>query len=102
MAAAQKLLVDIFVATPAIACGELLRDDETVMVLLLLSRRWLVAVEAVNAFPGVRAQLVLMNDGILRSRVAFRALSRGANKLRVRLIRFNFRPGAIYKECSED
>jgi hypothetical protein len=39
MAAAQELLIDIFVAGAAISCSEMSGDYESVMILLLLAFR---------------------------------------------------------------
>ena len=46
--AAQKFLVDVFVARAAIAGGEMVADDEAVMVLFVLAGGGLVAIEAVD------------------------------------------------------
>ena len=49
MTAAQEFLIDIFVAGAAISCGEMGGDYESVMILLLLAFRRLVAVKAIDA-----------------------------------------------------
>src|SRR5690242_19713624 len=71
------------------------------MIFPFLARRGLVAVKAVHSLARVNAHLVLMNDGILRAGMAFRAFSRGANQIRAGLFRFNAGTGAIEKECRQ-
>ena len=79
MTAAQKLLVNALVAAAAIARGQLGGNYESVVVFLLLCRGRLMTVEAIYTLARVHAHLVLMHDGVLGSRVAFRAFSAGAN-----------------------
>jgi len=62
MAAPKKLLIDRLVTAPAVAGGQLRRDDKPVMILLRLARSGLVAVEAVDALLGVLAALELVDD----------------------------------------
>jgi hypothetical protein len=50
VAAAQKLLIDAFMAGAAVARGEMGADHKAVMVNLLLIRSGLVAVQAIHAF----------------------------------------------------
>ncbi len=78
--AVQKFLIDLFVASAAIAGGDVAGgDDEAVMVFGLLSGRGLMAVEAIHAAFGVLAHFVFVNDGVLGARVAVGALAAGAN-----------------------
>jgi hypothetical protein len=77
--APQKLLIDTFVATPTIRRRHRLTDDESVVILLLLLFRRLMAVEAVDTFLRVNAQLVLMDDRVLLPGVTLCALTRRAD-----------------------
>ena len=80
VAAAQKLLIDAFVARAAVAGGQIGADHEAVVVLLLLAIRRLVAVQAVDALPGVDAHLVFVDDGVLQAGVTLGAFARGRTK----------------------
>ncbi len=102
VAAVQELLVDALVATAAVAGGELGADDKAVMVLLLLAFGGLVAVQAVDAFFGVGAHLVLMHHRVLEAGVALGALAAGANKVRRWLVGFDLGAGAIDQECGKN
>lgn len=79
MAASQELLIDSLVAAAAIAGGKLGRDDESVMILLFLAGRRLMALETVDPFSRVRAHLVLVDDRVLGTGVAFGALTGGTH-----------------------
>ena len=81
MAPAQKLLIDVFMAAAAVAGGELDRDQESMMVLLLLPGGRLMAFQTVHALAGMSAHFVFVDDGILRTSVAFRAFPGGAHQL---------------------
>jgi len=102
MPAVQELLVDPFVATPAISGRQFGGDHEAMMVFPFLPCCGLVAVKAVHALPGMSAHLVFMNDRVLRACMTFRALTGGANQVRTRLVCFNFRPGTIDEEGSQN
>jgi hypothetical protein len=75
MAAAEKLLINVLMAAPAISCRKTGDDSESIVFFALLLARWLVAVEAINAPLGMLAHFVFVNNRILRARVAFGALS---------------------------
>lgn len=100
--AVQELLVDILVAAAAVPRGQLGGNDESVMIFLLLPRRWLMAIQAVHAFLRVHAHLIFVDDGVLSPYVAFRTFSSGTNQSRTRLLGFYFRARAIDKECGEN
>src|SRR5262245_61030365 len=71
VAASQVLLVDRFMAAPAIAGRQHRGNDKAVMVPLLLARGGLMAVQAIDAFFGVSAQLELVDDRVLLLQMAF-------------------------------
>src|ERR1051326_6711723 len=102
VAAAQELLIDAVMAAAAVSSGQLGGDDEAVMILFFLAGSGLVALEAVDAFAGVRAHFVFVDDGVLRTGLAFGAFSAGPNKIGGRLFGFDLGPGAIEKEGSEN
>ncbi len=80
VAAVQKFLIDLFVASAAVAGGDVAcGDDEAVVVFGFLSSRGLMAVEAVYAALGVLAHFVFVNDGVLGARMAVGALAGGAD-----------------------
>lgn len=79
MAASQELLINAFVATSAIAGGQLGGNDESVVVFFLLTRCGLVAFQAVHTLAGVSAHFIFMHHGILDSGMALSALARGAD-----------------------
>jgi hypothetical protein len=75
MAAAQELLIDAFVARPAVPGGQMSGNHKAVVVNLLLVCAGLVAVKAVDALFRVGTHLVLMHYGILQARMAFGTFS---------------------------
>jgi len=53
VAAAQEFLIDVFVAGAAVARGEMIADDEAVMVDLILACGGRVAIEAGYVLPSM-------------------------------------------------
>ena len=102
MAAAQELLVDALVATPAISRGQLGRDHETVMVLFLLSGRGLVALEAVHALARVQAHFIFVDDRVLGASVTLGAFAGSSDQVGAGLLGFYFGSCAIDQECRQD
>ena len=102
MAAVQKLLIDGLVTASAISGRQLRRDHETVMIFLFLASRGLVTVETVDAFAGVGAHLVFVDDGILRTGVTLGTFPGGTDKVRVGLLGFDLGTCAVQQESSED
>ena len=72
------------------------------MFLLLLSRRGLVAVEAIHVLAGVHTQLVLVNHRIGLVVVALGALAGGAHQRGARLLSFHLGALAVNEECRHD
>ena len=72
------------------------------MVLLLLSGRGLVALEAVHAFAGVRAHFIFVDDRILSASVALGAFACSADQIGAGLLGFYFRSCTIDQECGQD
>jgi hypothetical protein len=60
--AAEVLLVDGLVTAPAVGRGQVRGNHKAVVILFRLRRARLMAVEAVDAFRGVHAHLVLVHD----------------------------------------
>jgi hypothetical protein len=81
MAAAEKLLIDRFVAAAAIASSEQGRDRKPVMVFPLLPFHRLMTIKAVDALLRVSTDLILVHDRVLLLRVAFGALPSRAHEL---------------------
>src|SRR5215470_6076590 len=102
VAAAQELLINALVAAAAVTRCQLAGDYETVVIPLLLPRRWLVAVQAIHALSRVHAHLILVHYRVLGSRVTFCALSGGPDQVRSRFLRLHFRPGAVDQQCRQD
>src|SRR5581483_6142911 len=101
MTAMEKLLINALVAAAAIPGGQLGRDDEAMMIFLLLAGGRLMAFKAVHSFAGVGAHLVLVYYGILRAGVALGTFSSGANEVGTGLLGLYFRPGAVNEECRQ-
>ena len=103
MAAMQKLLINLFVATAAVSRGEAnRRNDESVMIFFLLPGRGLVAVQAVDALLRVAAHFVFMHHGILRPLVAFGAFSRGSHQIGARLPGLHAGPRPVDQKSRDD
>jgi hypothetical protein len=102
MAAPQEFLVDRLVTAPAVAGGQLRRDDESVMVVLRLTGSGLVAIEAVDALLGVPAQFVLVDDRILLLAVTLGALAGRPHEGGGRLIDFHARSGTVDEKGADD
>jgi hypothetical protein len=98
MTATQELLVYVFMARAAISGGQLGRNDEALVVVLLLTCNRLMTIQTIHAFPRVKAHLVLMNDRVLSSEMTFRAFPAGADEVGIRLFSFDFWSGAIDEE----
>lgn len=60
--AAEELLIDRLVTTPAVARRQLRRDHEPMVIVLLLTARGLVTVETVDTLLRVHAHFVLVHD----------------------------------------
>ena len=59
-----------------------------------------MAIKTSHAFVGMPAQLIFVNDGILRAGMAFSALAGGSDKLSAGLLGFGLRTGAVQqKSC---
>src|SRR5579864_4849950 len=86
----------------AIASRKFGRDHKSVMVLLVLTLRGMVAIQAIHTFSCVLADLIFMHDGILRPRMAFGAFARGPYKYCIRLLCLSLRSGPIDQKCSQD
>src|SRR5579859_4543434 len=84
--AAHKLLVNLLMASPAIARRQLGGNHEPVMVLAGLAFRRLMTFQAVDALLGMHAQLVLMHHGILLIRVALGTFARSPDQGRTGLL----------------
>jgi hypothetical protein len=103
MAAMQKLLINLLMTTAAIASREAdSSDNEAVVLFLFLIRRRLVTLQAVDAFPGVPAHLIFMNDRVLRALMALGTFSRGSNQFAGRLASLAFGAGAVKQKCRDD
>jgi hypothetical protein len=72
------------------------------MVFLVLSRRCLVALQAVDALLRVPAHFVFVDDGVLRAFVAFGAFSSGANQFTPGLASLGCRARTVDEECGYD
>jgi hypothetical protein len=96
MPAVQELLVNLFVATPAIPRGQAdRRNRESMMIFLLLTRCCLVTIQTVHAFLCMLAHFVFVNDRVLGSRVTLGALTRRSHQFASRLFSFNFRASTV-------
>jgi len=102
MTASQKLLIDPFVTTAAIARSQLRRKSKPVMFLCSLISRRLVAVETCEATPRMGTQLKLMHHGVLQLGVAFRTFPRSACERRTLPADIGDRPPAVDEECTHD
>jgi hypothetical protein len=63
VAAAKKLLINVFMAAAAVPCSQFAGDHEAMVIFFLLAGRGLMAIEAVNTFCGVHAHFVFVNNG---------------------------------------
>src|SRR5215471_5461311 len=102
MAAALKLLINLFVTGAAIARSDARRYDEPVVLFFLLTLLRLMAVQARNSLLRVLAQLVFMDNGILLVGVAFRAFACRFNEVRSRLIDLNAGPRSMQEESTQN
>jgi hypothetical protein len=75
MPAAQELLINVLVATTAVASRQFGGNYESVMVFLLLPSSWLVAVQAIYTVSRVHAHFVLVDYRVLGSEVTLRAFA---------------------------
>jgi hypothetical protein len=98
MTTVQKLLVDALVTTATVAGGKFGRDNEAVMVLLLLPGSGLVTIQAVHTLPGVGAHLVLVYNGILAPGVALGAFAGRTYESSIGLLGFNSGARAVQQE----
>src|SRR5262245_1360633 len=80
MPATEELLVFGFVTAPAVGGGDGLADLEAVMGFLFLLLGGLVAFQAGDAFRGMDAHLVFVDNGVMLLRVALGALARGLDE----------------------
>ena len=102
MATAKKLLVDRFVAAPAISRRKLGRDHKAVMIFFLLALPGLVTLETIDSFAGMRTHLIFMNHRILGALVALSTFPCGADELCAGLICFHLRTRSVQKKCGDD
>ena len=102
MAAAEELLIDLFVTSAAVAGSDRYWYDESMVLFFLLPLLRLMAVQARNSLRGVLAQLVFMDYGILLVGVAFRALACGFNEVCGRLIDLNAGPRSMQQESAQN
>ena len=101
MPTARELLVYLLMTAPAIRGGQAnTRDHKPVMIFLVLSRRGLVALQAVDAFLCVLAHFVLMHDRILQARVTLRALARRSHEVGSGLLGLDFGPRPVNEETA--
>lgn len=98
MTAAQELLVDRFVACPAIRRAHCGINDEAIVVGAGLTCRNLMAVEAGNALFGMFTQLVLVNDGILKIPMALGTLAARTHESLGWLLNLDFGPARIHQK----
>ena len=102
MAAAEELLIDLFVTSAAVAGSDRYWYDESMVLFFLLPLLRLMAVQARNSLRGVLTQLVFMDYGILLVGVAFRALACGFNEVCGRLIDLNAGPRSMQEESAQN
>src|SRR5215471_7056566 len=101
VAAAEELLINIFMAASAISCRQVGDNGESIVFFALLIIRRLVAVEAINPLLRMLAHFVFVNNRVLRARVAFGTLSRSAHELRLWLFRLNSGACAVNQQCRQ-
>src|SRR5215472_4554952 len=99
MAAAQELLIDVFMAATAVPCRQLGRNHEAVVIFLLLSGGGLMAVQATHTFGSVQAHFIGVDYGILSAHMTLCAFSGSTNQLGAGLRRLNFGSGTIHQKC---
>ena len=86
MTAMQKLLIDGFVANPAVRRGDAGVDHESIMIRSFLAQSDLMTLQATQSLFRMGAHLELMHYRILGVSVALRALATGAHKCRAWLL----------------
>src|SRR5215813_7927201 len=101
VATAQKLLINILVTAPTVACGQTADNGESVVVFAFLSICRLMAIEAIDSFLRVLAHFVFMDDRILRTRVAIGTLSRSTHEFRFWLLSLNAGTCAVDQKCGK-
>ena len=104
VAAADKFLVNLFMADAAV-CGRYVRgDDEPVVIefVFFLALLRLVTIEAVDAVGGVFAHLEFVDDRVLLAGVAFGAFPRGLDERGVGLIDLGVGAGALDEESGDN
>jgi hypothetical protein len=99
--AVQELLIDRFVATPAVARREFRRNYKPVMVLFVLPGCRLMAIKTSYAFGGVLAQLIFVHHGILSTGMTFSTLAGGPNKLSAGLLGLAFRTCTVHQKSRQ-
>jgi hypothetical protein len=102
VSAAKKLLIDALMAGTAIAGGQMSADRESMMIDLLLIRSRLVAVEAIDALPGMSGHLVFVHHRVLKTRMTFSALSRSPDEVGGWLRRLYGRARSIHKKAAHN
>src|SRR4051794_20803651 len=96
MAAMNILLVDLFVTAAAVRGRQAhARDHKPVMVLFVLARRGLVALQTIHAFLAVLAHFIFMHHGILEARVTLRTFARSPHETRIGLLSFDSRTRSV-------
>ena len=102
MAAPQELLVDFFMATAAIACGQFRRKNKPVMFLGLLICRRPMAIETRKTSAGMGTQFKFVHNGVMQLRMAFRAFTRGAREGSTLPADIRYGPLAVDQECANN
>jgi hypothetical protein len=102
MTAAEELLVLLLVTGTAIASGEMFGDDEAVMIELVLTCGWLMAIETVDAFARVGRHFELVDDGVLEAGVTLGALAGGADEIGGGLLGLNAWARKVNEEGRND
>lgn len=102
MTAVQELLVDVLVTATAIAGSQPSGNHEPVVVLLLLVRSGLMALQAIHAFQGVSAHLVLVHNRVLRTRMTLGAFTGRAHQRGIGLLGLSTWPCTVNEKCCQD
>ena len=102
MAAAQKLLIDSFVATAAVAGRQLCGKNEAMMFLPSLVFRRLMAIQTREAPARVGAQFKLVDYGIVQLGMALGAFPRGSREGRSLAAGIRYGTLAVHKKRAHD
>jgi hypothetical protein len=102
VAAAEKFLVNAFVAGAAVSGSQMGADYEPVVIDFLLAGSRLMAIKTVDALLRVCGHLVFVDDRVLKAGVALRALTRGPNKIGGWLCGFDAWSRPIHKKSTQN